>query len=100
MSAPSEQPGIDRQQAAIWLKDRWKGPKTCHICQSNRWIIDDTVSELPQSGGRVLPLLAVTCDVCGHTLLFNVTIDDIASQPPATSTSSSAEATTSPEETT
>ncbi len=99
MSAPSEQPGIDRQQAAIWLKDRWKGPKICHICQSNRWIIDNTVSELPQSGGRVLPLLAVTCDVCGHTLLFNVTIDDIAAQAQGTGTSSSQEA-ASPDETT
>ncbi len=99
MSAPSEQPGIDRQQAAIWLKDRWKGPKICHICQSNRWIIDNTVSELPQSGGRVLPLLAVTCDVCGHTLLFNVTIDDIAAQAQGTGTSSGQEA-ASPDETT
>lgn len=69
---------VDVNKVIEWLNSKWQGAKTCPICRENKWIVSDKTVELhffnPGGlviGGPVIPLVVVTCNNCGHTLLFN-----------------------------
>jgi hypothetical protein len=69
------------EQIAKFLNEKWKGQKLCPVCQSNKWGVSDKPVELREFtpgafvvGGPVYPLVSVTCNVCGHTLLFNAIV--------------------------
>jgi hypothetical protein len=56
----------------------WTGSEDCPICQHNDWLLMENVWGLIEFrennlivGGPVLPLVAVMCNVCGHTIFFN-----------------------------
>lgn len=77
---------INVEKAAKWLNSQWKGPKTCPVCHNNNWTIGEDLVEIRPFqgadfigfvGGSVLPLFAVTCKICGHTLLFNAIVADL-----------------------
>ncbi len=71
-----------KERAMEWLGKNWHTPKACAICQSNNWIISDSLVALHQlfadgllrSGRPLYPVFLVTCGVCGYTLLFNSVI--------------------------
>ena len=72
---------IDPEVFRQWLEKHWKGPKLCPTCSTNNWHVGDIARELrtfqqPSDvfGGAVVPLAALTCLTCGHTLLFNALI--------------------------
>ena len=72
---------IDTDKVMDWLNRQWQGPKLCPICNNNRWGIGGRpvqVSEFSEAGpmaeDMVYPLIAVTCGVCGYTLLFNAIV--------------------------
>ena len=52
----------------------------CPICKNNVWTVGDGYVVLPvsphptqiQMGGKVYPLVAVTCSNCGNTQLINL----------------------------
>ncbi len=75
---------LDIKRFKEWLNQKWKGAKRCPICGSNSWGIGETPVEVREfhggglvATGLVYPLVAVTCGVCGYTLLFNAIVADL-----------------------
>jgi len=60
------------------LKEKWKG-KPCPICGAGNWNVSDSIFELREynqgdlivGGGPIIPVVPVTCDNCGNTVLVN-----------------------------
>jgi hypothetical protein len=80
---------IDIAKFADWINKNWKGPKVCPICQNNKWNIAEKAVELREflagsiniGGGTIYPLVTMTCEVCGHTLLFNAVVAKVLVSP-------------------
>jgi len=63
------------------IQENWKAPVACPVCKSNDWSISDYVYELREfhggnfviggSSGGIVPLVPVSCNHCGNTVLFN-----------------------------
>jgi hypothetical protein len=70
---------FNKAQAEGWIERIWTGSRKCQICESSDWILLHNVWELREyqggglvvGGGSVLPVVAMMCNVCGHTLFFN-----------------------------
>jgi hypothetical protein len=52
--------------------------KKCWVCDSCDWIVMNRIFEMREFhgmgftvGGQVMPLVAVTCQTCGHVVVFN-----------------------------
>lgn len=62
-----------------FLNSKWRGGKTCSICGTNTWSVSPQLAELrPLSlagfllgGVTVTPLIVLTCNNCGNTVLIN-----------------------------
>jgi len=72
---------IDADRIEEWLNQQWQGVKQCPICNNNRWGIGEKPVEVREFhgggllvSGPVYPLIAITCGVCGYTLLFNAIV--------------------------
>ena len=60
------------------LKEKWKG-SACPLCKSGSWTVSDKVFELREyhdgnlviGGSPIVPVVPVTCDNCGNTVLVN-----------------------------
>ena len=72
---------LDKEKAIAWLNERWQGNKLCPICTNNSWSVSDDLVEIrPYKGGTLVvggplyPLMIVTCNTRGHTLLFNAIV--------------------------
>lgn len=81
LSAREQREKLDVQKAMDWLDKHWRGSRICPVCQNNSWGISDEVVEMRPFrggslivGGSIYPLFTVTCDTCGHTLLFNALV--------------------------
>lgn len=70
----------DQQKELIGkLNSLWKNQKICQVCQNNNWSVSDIVFELREyhgggmviSGSGILPLISITCQNCGQTILMN-----------------------------
>lgn len=73
-------------RTVAWLLEKWTGPKTCPICQAEKWSAGPWTSELPGrvewgGGGRAFPVVVVTCMNCGYELLFNALVMGLRSPP-------------------
>jgi len=81
---------LDIKRVKEWLNQKWKGAKRCPICDRNSWGIGETLVEIREFHGEglaatglvVYPLVAVTCGVCGYTLLFNAIVADLVKAEP------------------
>jgi len=69
---------LDITQVTEWLNKHWRDGRQCPICQNSNWNISNMLYEFRVFhdgnlviGGPVYPAVAVTCNVCGHTLFFN-----------------------------
>ncbi len=85
MKLTSEQ----QQKLISKLNEIWKN-KTCEICTSTSWNINDTVFELREfHGGNMViggnssiqPLISLTCNNCGNTKLLNAIKLDVIDSP-------------------
>ena len=69
---------FDSQKVLTHLKEKWKG-KSCPMCEIGNWNVSDNIFELRKfHGGNlvvsntpIVPLVPVTCDNCGNTILVN-----------------------------
>ncbi|MCR4315269.1 MAG: hypothetical protein NUW37_02860 [Planctomycetes bacterium] len=60
------------------LKKKWRG-KPCTLCGASSWGVSDKVYELREfnegdfkvGNVPIMPLIPVTCDNCGNTILVN-----------------------------
>jgi hypothetical protein len=61
-----------------FLEEHWEEPRVCPICHGEGWDAIDVVFELRgyeisgSSAPTIMPVLPVTCKVCGNTVLFNL----------------------------
>jgi hypothetical protein len=61
------------------VRDKWKAPAQCPVCHSNNWDVSREVYELREfqhggislGGSALVPIIPVTCGVCGNTVLLN-----------------------------
>lgn len=72
---------LDAKKVVAWLNKNWQGSKMCPICKNNNWTIGSGPVELREfHGGNlivegpVIPVIPITCMVCGHTLFFNAIV--------------------------
>jgi hypothetical protein len=69
---------IDIAKLGNHLKDKWKG-RPCQMCGLGNWNVSETIFEIREynqgdlivGGGPILPVIPVTCDNCGNTILVN-----------------------------
>jgi len=66
------------QRIVDFLNGKWRPPKTCTLCGSNVWSIEQNLAELRflstggfVVGGPIIPLIVITCNNCGNTVLVN-----------------------------
>lgn len=69
---------VNLEKALAWIDEHWTGQKACPICENSRWGICDMVGEVrqmppenPLNGEAAYPLVIVTCQTCGYSLLFS-----------------------------
>ena len=85
---------ISGEQLAVLTKKiekLWPEPRRCPVCGSTGWSLLDRVMEIREfergalsTGGKLIPLVSITCSTCGHTLLFNaITLGVVEAQHPA-----------------
>lgn len=65
-------------QVREWLKEHWKDSWVCPMSGHTQWALASHIYQLTQFtpgelriGGPVVPLVALTCDGCGYTVLLN-----------------------------
>lgn len=63
----------DKARVQEWLDQYWGPPRKCAVCQNDAWILMDRIWELREfrTGPNALPVIALMCNVCGHTVFFN-----------------------------
>ena len=69
---------VDSEKFINHLKEKWKG-SACPLCKTGNWTVSDKVYELREfhdgnmviGGGPIVPIVPVTCDNCGTTILVN-----------------------------
>jgi hypothetical protein len=65
------------------LKHKWQGRK-CPMCNGGTWNVSDRVYELREyhggklvvGGSPIVPVVPVTCDNCGNTVLVNAIVSE------------------------
>lgn len=73
-------PKEDIQKAIAWIDEHWTGQKACPICQNTRWGVADLIGEVQMTTldggltGKAYPLIIVTCQTCGYTVLLNALV--------------------------
>ena len=69
---------LDSEKLIGHLKQKWGGQK-CPMCHQGKWSVQDNVYELRGfhggsmvfGGSALIPIVPVTCDNCGNTILVN-----------------------------
>ncbi len=67
------------------LQGKWQAPVTCPVCRNNNWQVPPQVYELREfyggpltaAPGTIVPIVPVTCGVCGNVVLINPLIAGI-----------------------
>ncbi len=69
---------LNKEKLLSIINEKWT-TKTCPMCSCNSWIVDDsmvTPLEIGEKkdlrlGGKMMPLVPVTCTNCGNTVFVN-----------------------------
>jgi hypothetical protein len=78
---------VDADKLINHLKHKWSGAN-CPLCKSGNWNVSDRVYELREhhgggiviGGGPVVPIVPITCDNCGNTVLVNSIVAGLTEQ--------------------
>lgn len=69
---------FDVNRMIEYLREKWSGTRACPMCGSTSWDVQGSVFQLIQFnegamviGGPVIPVIPVTCNNCGNTVLVN-----------------------------
>ena len=73
---------VDLAAVNAWFLQHWPQPRSCPICQQQRWSIASKFARVPlgpvNSGPRTVmevartyPAVLVACQTCGNTVFFN-----------------------------
>ncbi|QEH70497.1 hypothetical protein [Cellulosilyticum sp. WCF-2] len=73
--------GLNKEKFENHIKEKWYN-KACLMCSNNNWTYDDSIftplSTGPNNsinlGGKILPLVPVTCTSCGNTIFINALV--------------------------
>jgi RNase P subunit RPR2 len=67
---------VDQQAALQWLNDHWGTDKrSCPICTHIEWGVGDELVRLRDERMKATyPCVAVICQYCGYTMLFNASV--------------------------
>lgn len=66
------------------LENKW-GNKFCPMCNKGSWVISDKIFELREykdgdfiigGGSQIQPVVPITCEVCGNTIMVNPLVLD------------------------
>jgi len=67
----------EKKKAQEWIRDKWKN-FACPYSGHTEWDIGETIAQATafqggglSIGGRVYPLIVVTCRGCGNTVFIN-----------------------------
>ena len=79
---------VNREAMSEWITNHWAGDKTCPICTRNTWAVSEDILEMRPfmggglaTGGHIYPLIAVVCNYCGYSLLFNALVTRMIDKP-------------------
>lgn len=69
---------VNKEKLIRTINEKWT-TKQCPMCGSNSWTIDDDMMTMLgvgkdnsiQLGGKIIPVVTVTCNECGNTVLIN-----------------------------
>ncbi len=69
---------IDSAKIIGHLNSKWEG-RSCQMCGTGKWNVSDSIFELREynqgnmviGGGPIIPIVPVTCENCGNTILVN-----------------------------
>jgi hypothetical protein len=72
----------EKDRAAAWVNEKWRGNRVCPICGSTRWILGDHLVQPIVLGnkqnillsGVSYPHLMVISPSCGYTMFVNAVI--------------------------
>ncbi|MGN4997040.1 hypothetical protein [Aeromonas sp. 61P] len=71
---------FDSKKIISFLSNKWKG-RGCPMCNSGPWNVPDNTFQLMEfhggnlvMGGPLIPVIPVSCENCGHTILVNAII--------------------------
>ncbi|MDE2781264.1 MAG: hypothetical protein OXI91_16540 [Chloroflexota bacterium] len=71
------------EKALRWIEENWVGQKECAICGNSGWFMGEVVGEMKQMNskskwipntGPSYPMIVLSCENCGYTLLFNAIV--------------------------
>lgn len=88
---PDKDGKLSKEEAATvqdWIIERWKGPSTCLVCESNQWTMGEHMVapiKMTDGGGIVVggssyPQVMLVCSNCGYTLYFNAPLIGITTK--------------------
>lgn len=77
---------INGEKTIKFLNERWNGV-ACPLCGGTGWSVTDRSFELREfndgklvmggANASVIPLIPVTCEKCGNTVLINALVADL-----------------------
>lgn len=75
---------VNVEQVKTHIDQKW-GPAGCQMCHQGNWVVSDRVFEMREfvggglkvGGGPIIPVIPVTCDNCGRTVLINAVVAKI-----------------------
>ncbi len=78
---------FNTEQLIEHLRVKWKGAN-CPICKTGNWNVSDRIYELREhhggglviGSGPIVPVVPVTCDHCGNTVLVNSIVAGLTEQ--------------------
>lgn len=80
---------LDVEKFIKHLETKWGADKPCPMCGSKNWVVSDKVYELREyhggniviGGSPIVPIIPVSCDNCGNTIMVNPLISNTLKLP-------------------
>jgi hypothetical protein len=77
-------PKLDSEKLLKHLNEKWHG-QTCPMCKTGNWNVSDAIFELREfnegslviGGGPLIPVVPITCNNCGNTVLVNAIVSKL-----------------------